>query len=139
MAFLFTGDIGEGVESDIIAGGFEVSSTILKVAHHGSKYSSSIKFLSEVRPKVAVISVGGDNPYGHPTQETLNRLKTINTEIYRTDVHGTVVVESNGTSYTISTSNKTPVGGNVSISCAHYNAGQLFFTFDEDLDELVAK
>lgn len=66
VSFLFTGDIGESVESDIMAEGFEVSSTILKVAHHGSKYSSSIEFLGEVRPKVAVISVGGDNPYGHP-------------------------------------------------------------------------
>lgn len=100
ISFLFTGDIGTGVEGVILAEGVEVSSTFLKVAHHGSKYSSSVEFLDAVRPEVAVISVGA-NSYGHPAQETVDRLRSANAEIYRTDQHGTIVVKTDGMNYNV--------------------------------------
>ncbi len=103
ISFLFTGDIGAQVEGDILAEGFEVSSTVLKVAHHGSKYSSALDFLTAVDPEVAVISVGADNPYGHPAQETLDKLASVGAEVYRTDLCGTIVIETDGTTYTVST------------------------------------
>jgi competence protein ComEC len=69
---------------------------VLKVAHHGSKYSSSQAFLNAVTPTYAVIQVGEDNTYGHPAPETLDRLAVVNAEVYRTDLHGTVVITSDG-------------------------------------------
>lgn len=85
---LYTGDVTEKVERVLAA---EVSSTvdILKVAHHGSKYSSSRNFLEALRPLLAVIEVG-KNSYGHPTQEVLSRLAGIGAGIFRTDHHGTI-------------------------------------------------
>ena len=59
--------------------------TILKVAHHGSKYSSDMEFLKKVMPAYSVISVGEDNSYGHPGTETINKLKSLNSKILRTD------------------------------------------------------
>jgi competence protein ComEC len=94
--FLFTGDIGSAAEGDILASGLSINADVLKVAHHGSKYSSSQAFLDAVTPAYAVISVGEDNTYGHPTQETLDRLAVVNAEVYRTDLHGTVVITSDG-------------------------------------------
>lgn len=68
---------------------------VLKAAHHGSKYSSSQKFLEAVRPKIAVISVG-KNSFGHPTQEALDRLKSVGAKILRTDEAGMIEVVSDG-------------------------------------------
>lgn len=61
---------------------------ILKVSHHGSRYSSSLEFLRLIRPSVAWISVGASNSYGHPTLQTLHRLKRLNIPILRTDRDG---------------------------------------------------
>ena len=72
-----------------------VAADVLKVAHHGSKYSSSADFLDAVGPKWAIISAG-ENSYGHPTQETLDRLAAAGALIWRTDRSGTVVVTSDG-------------------------------------------
>jgi beta-lactamase superfamily II metal-dependent hydrolase len=94
--FLFTGDIGSSAESAILASGESVAADVLKVAHHGSKYSSTSTFLNAVSPTYAVISVG-DNPYGHPAQETLDRLDAVGAEVYRTDLLATVVITSDGT------------------------------------------
>jgi beta-lactamase superfamily II metal-dependent hydrolase len=69
---------------------------VLKVGHHGSKYSSSSTFLSTVKPKYAVISVGKDNPYGHPSPLTLSKLKSIGAEILKTDEQGTITITSDG-------------------------------------------
>jgi competence protein ComEC len=102
FSVLLTGDIDKGVEGDILDNGFQVSSTVLKVAHHGSTYSSSPEFLEAVGPEVAVICVGAGNPYGHPADETLVALGSVGAEIYRTDLNGTVVVETDGITYAIS-------------------------------------
>lgn len=90
---LFTGDIPAEIEKSIIN---KINSgyTILKVAHHGSKYSSDMEFLKKAKPKYSVISVGKNNSYGHPGIETINRLKSLDSEILRTDISGEIEVFS---------------------------------------------
>ncbi len=100
IEILFTGDIGTSVESDILSRGSNIAAEILKVSHHGSKYASSAGFLAEVQPEEAVISVGS-NPYGHPHPETIARLLAIGARIWRTDVSCTVVVNSDGSTYSV--------------------------------------
>jgi len=78
----------------LLAENLQVDSDVLKVAHHGSKNSSSDDFLAAVSPLISVISVGVNNKYGHPNLETLNRLK--NSEILRTDLDGDIEILSNG-------------------------------------------
>ena len=68
---------------------------MLVASHHGSKYSSSEEFLKAVRPETAIICVG-DNSYGHPTEETLRRLSVAGAEIYRTDLHGNILITVHG-------------------------------------------
>jgi len=87
---LFTGDIGANIEKELLKT-YRSTIDILKVPHHGSKYSSSWDFLQVLKPKAAVIEVG-KNSYGHPTQEVLEKLKNIRASIYRTDLNGTVQV-----------------------------------------------
>lgn len=90
---LFTGDIGTKTESVLIESGMDIDCDILKVAHHGSKYSSSIEFINACSPEIAVISVGANNFYGHPAPETIERLETYGCEVFRTDQEGAVVME----------------------------------------------
>ena len=91
---LFTGDIGFKVEN-YLTENFDINSDILKVGHHGSKYSSGKKFLEAVNPKIVVIEVG-KNTYGHPTSQTLNGLASIGSQIFRTDQNGTIKLVING-------------------------------------------
>lgn len=91
-SFLFMGDAETENEKSC---SWE-NATVLKVGHHGSNTSSSASFLKQVQPEISVIMVGEDNDYGHPTQEILNRLEKINTEIYRTDEDGTILITSDG-------------------------------------------
>ncbi|MBI2037136.1 MAG: MBL fold metallo-hydrolase [Candidatus Liptonbacteria bacterium] len=86
---LFTGDIASNIERRLPPG--ELIADILKVPHHGSKYSSGKEFLERVGPKAAFIEVG-KNTYGHPTSDALARLAAIGSRIFRTDRDGTVVV-----------------------------------------------
>ncbi len=69
---------------------------VLKVGHHGSNTSSTERFLNQVKPEIAIISVGVNNQYNHPSIEELNRFKNLNTTIYRTDENGSLLLESNG-------------------------------------------
>ncbi|MDO8548303.1 MAG: MBL fold metallo-hydrolase [bacterium] len=78
----------------------DLKSTILKVGHHGSRFSSEDSFVSEVAPQIAVISVGAKNSYGHPTKQVLNTLASHNIETLRTDQKGTVVCTSNAIQFT---------------------------------------
>ena len=78
--------------------GVNLKADVLKVAHHGSSYSTSTHFLQAVSPRYAVISAGKDNQYGHPTQSVLNRLQKAGTGTLRTDEAGTIVIKSDGTS-----------------------------------------
>ena len=89
-SFLFTGDFPTEEDEKIFQSGVNLSARILKVAHHGSKYATSTAFLEQVQPQEAVISVGKNNRYGHPTVEVLNRLKKENIKILRTDQLGDI-------------------------------------------------
>lgn len=85
---LFTGDIGKKNEK-YLADNFDIRADILKVGHHGSKYSSSDYFLKAVNPKISAIEVG-KNSYGHPTKEVLERLALVGSRIFRTDQNSIV-------------------------------------------------
>jgi len=98
--FLFTGDAETASENDMITSKTLPQADVLKVGHHGAKTSSSLNFLKVVKPKYAVISVG-KNAYGHPTADVLNRFKLTKTAVLRTDQSGSIVIQGNGTSYTI--------------------------------------
>ena len=96
FSILFTGDIEEIAEQKIAKEcKDELKSTILKVAHHGSKTSSINYFINLVNPKIALIGVGKDNKFGHPNEEVLNRLESLGTKIYRTDERGEIVIKVN--------------------------------------------
>lgn len=101
-SFLFTGDAEREEEQEILNAGYDLSSTILKVGHHGSKNSTTYPFLREVMPKYAVISVG-DNNYGHPTEDVLSRLRDADVKVYRTDMQGDIIATSDGKTVTITT------------------------------------
>ena len=95
-SFLFTGDMTADVEKELIEDGENVKCDVLKVGHHGSSGSSCYQFLYEAEPKIAVISCGRDNDYGHPHEETLGRLKDAGVTVYRTDELGSIVIFSDG-------------------------------------------
>ncbi|MBE6146412.1 MAG: MBL fold metallo-hydrolase [Firmicutes bacterium] len=97
--YLFTGDTTEEVEKTILDK--DINIDILKVAHHGSKYSSCEQFLTLATPEYAIISAGEGNSYGHPEQETLDRLKKHTNKIYVTKDLGTIVLTSDGTTIKI--------------------------------------
>ncbi len=90
------GDAQENAEADICANGIDISADVLKVGHHGSKTSTSESLLKKVNPKYAVISVGKGNSYGHPTIETLQRLKDSSVQYFRTDEQGIIIATSDG-------------------------------------------
>ena len=102
-SFLFTGDAEMDSEREMLDKGFDLDADVLKVGHHGSTSSTSQDFLDAVSPEYVVIFVGEDNIYGHPHQETLDKLNAAGIEIYRTDLHGTIVFTSDGTNLNVTT------------------------------------
>ena len=90
---LFTGDIGKDTEKHLIEDSVALDCDILKVAHHGSKYSSTAEFIEACSPRIAVISVGANNFYGHPAPATIERLESYGCNVFRTDREGAVVLE----------------------------------------------
>ncbi len=90
--YLFMGDSEKKVENSRDWNKVNV----LKVGHHGSNTSSTERFLNQIRPEFAIISVGLNNKYHHPSTEVLNRFKNLNTSIYRTDEDGSLLLESDG-------------------------------------------
>jgi len=95
-SFLFTGDISESIEQKLAEGGTDLDSDVLKVSHHGSKYATIDEFLAKVSPEIAVIEVGKDNSFGHPTPEVLDRLVKYGIDILRTDQNGDIKIISDG-------------------------------------------
>lgn len=89
---LLTADSGDQTEKELLARGWVEDVDVIKVGHHGSKYSSSQAFLEAFDPEIAVISVG-KNSYGHPTSEVLERLRSVGAKIKRIDELGNVVVD----------------------------------------------
>lgn len=97
VSLLFTGDATAEAEQKMLDAGLNLQSNVLKVGHHGSRTSTSQPFLDAVNPSYAVISVGVGNVYGHPHNETLQRLDSKGIVTYRTDVLGTIVFIIDGT------------------------------------------
>ncbi|MHB1334846.1 MAG: DUF4332 domain-containing protein [Candidatus Humimicrobiaceae bacterium] len=95
-SFLFTGDAQNQEENQILSKGYDLSSQVLKVGHHGSASSSGVNFLKAVSSTIGVISCGENNSYGHPDNQTLQNLTSVNAVIYRTDLAGSIIIESGG-------------------------------------------
>ena len=106
-SFLFMGDAEEYSEDMMIAANYLLEADVIKISHHGSSGSSSLRFLEAVNPKYAVISCGKNNAYGHPNQDTLNTLKNKSIELYRTDLQGTIICTSDGRTIQFSTKRST--------------------------------
>lgn len=96
VSFLLEGDAEAKSEKEMLKSGAEVRADVLKVAHHGSNSSTSPAFLSMVKPKYAVISLGADNEYHHPHPTTLAKLKKAGADILRSDERGTIVFTTDG-------------------------------------------
>jgi competence protein ComEC len=125
--FLFTGDSEEPTERALVAAGLG-QCDVLKVAHHGSNHSSTDTFLAAVQPDIAVISVGTGNRYGHPGEETMDRLEKTGATIYRTDLNGQITllsdgkkieVETKGASKLKAVATTTPAGARPAPTGAH--------------------
>jgi len=99
-SFLFTGDAERLEEQKILDSGYTLKSTVLKVGHHGSGSSTTYPFLREVMPEYAVISVGENNSYGHPAEDTISRLRDADVKVFRTDMQGDVICTSDGETVT---------------------------------------
>ncbi|HWQ90021.1 MAG TPA: MBL fold metallo-hydrolase [Desulfitobacteriaceae bacterium] len=102
-SFLFEGDAQSLSELEMVKAGYDLKADVLRVGHHGSQTSCSDIFLAKVQPKYAVISVGRENSYGHPSQATLDKLYQYGVKVYRTDQSGTIISESDGTNISIYT------------------------------------
>lgn len=102
-SFLFTGDLGSNKEKEILNSGVNIKADVLKVGHHGSSYSTASLFLDKVNPSFAAISVGKNNIYKHPATSTLEKLNKKGIKVYRTDLDGTILFESNGKDISVST------------------------------------
>ena len=107
VAVLLLGDVGAGIERSILSRLTPARRRVLKVAHHGSRTSTSRELLEHWRPQIAIISSGRGNTFGHPAPEVLRRLESFGAAIYRTDLDGEVTVETDGTQVQV----RTYVGG----------------------------
>lgn len=97
FSMLFTGDIEKVAEEKVLKNidNDLLNADILKVAHHGSKTSSTEEFINVVKPRIALIGVGKNNKFGHPNEDVLNRLSNYGTKIYRTDENGEISISIN--------------------------------------------
>ncbi len=104
LSLLFPGDIENEEELELLDWKQELRSCILKVPHHGSSESADQTFLEHIQPRVAIISVGENNRFGHPASSTVEFLQSLKTRIYRTDRDGSVTITSDGQNFTVSPS-----------------------------------
>ncbi|MBU9721479.1 MBL fold metallo-hydrolase [Bacillus alkalicola] len=102
VKFILTGDV-EHSERDIINRGYDLEADFFQLGHHGSSTSNTQAFLDAIKPDVAIYSAGANNSYGHPHVEVVNRLKNMDILLYGTDIHGSIIVKTDGQSYTIHT------------------------------------
>lgn len=103
IIFLFTGDAEEKAEKAMINSALPLDAHILQLGHHGSSTSSSAEFLDEVSPEIGIYSAGAENSYGHPHSEVVDRFDSRDIPLYGTDVHGNIIVRTDGESYSVST------------------------------------
>ena len=102
-SFMFSGDAEKEAEKEMVLSGSLGHADVYKVGHHGSNTSSSKDFLDIIKPDYAVISCGAENSYGHPHREVMDRLLKYTQNIYRTDLHGNIIFESDGKDLKVST------------------------------------
>jgi competence protein ComEC len=103
FSMLFTADAGYAAEQCLLSGGYELESTVLKVGHHGSRYSTSTDFLKRVNPRLALISAGYGNRFGLPAPRTVSMLASRGISLYRTDRDGTIELVSDGVNWSVAT------------------------------------
>lgn len=103
VRFIFTGDAGVKQEQEMIDSGTNLDAEVLHLGHHGSNTSTSPSFLEAVAPEVAIYSAGADNSYGHPHAEVIAAAENAGAKVYGTDVNGTILVKTDGKSYTVET------------------------------------
>ncbi len=98
FSMMLAGDAEDQSEHRLLTKELDLSSKVLKVSHHGSKYATSADFLNRVKPEVAIISCGAWNRYGHPSQAVLDRLRAANANVklYRTDLQGEITITTRG-------------------------------------------
>lgn len=104
--FLFTGDLEEIAETELVFANVLQDVDVLKVAHHASRHGSMESFLDEIEPEIAIYTAGEGNSYGHPHSEAIDRLREIGAKIYGTDIHGTITVVTDGSDYSVVTENE---------------------------------
>ncbi|WP_053074999.1 MBL fold metallo-hydrolase [Ornithinibacillus californiensis] len=119
VKFLFTGDADTNAEKRMMNAGFTIDADILQLGHHGSSTSSDHSFVNAVSPDVAIYSAGADNSYGHPHREIVSLMNNAGIELYGTDVHGTIIVTTDGKDYSI----KTKKDGTVTPKSSETNSG----------------
>ena len=102
-SFIFTGDAEASSEAAMCNSGIDLDCDVLVPGHHGSATATSWDFLQKTVPEYAVISCGQDNQYGHPDKDTMDKLESMDIQVYRTDKQGTITVTSDGTNLTWST------------------------------------
>lgn len=103
IAFLFTGDADKDAEMAMLQSGIDVEADFLQLGHHGSNTSSHPSFIDAVHPRVAIYSAAEDNSYGHPNPEVVSLIQNRGIDLYGTDVHGTIIVTTDGKDYRIET------------------------------------
>ncbi len=96
FSLVLSGDCEKEAEALVEQSGEDLSANVIKVGHHGSATSSTADFLMRVKPTIAVVSVGENNLYGHPANDTLTRLQNVGAKIYRTDKNGAVMIDTDG-------------------------------------------
>ncbi len=96
ISFLICGDATYRSEIEMLESGIDLDSDVYLVSHHGSSTSSTTRFLEAVTPRISIISVGADNTYGHPTRKVLKRLKMAETDVFRTDILGDIIMKTDG-------------------------------------------
>lgn len=101
--FIFTGDAGKDEEVQMINRNIDINAAILRLGHHGSNTSTDSAFIEAVKPEVAIYSAGANNSYGHPHPDVVTRVQDAVVDLYGTDVHGTIIVTTDGNTYDIST------------------------------------
>ena len=102
-SFMLSGDVERPIERRMVADNELSKADVLKVAHHGSKTSTTEPFLDAVQPQFAIISVGADNSYGHPNEEVIERLREHHVAVFRTDEDGLITIRSDGRRFWLDT------------------------------------
>lgn len=109
VAFIFTGDAEAETEEAMIERGHNLRAQLLKLGHHGSNTSSSQAFLDAVQPEVVIYSAADGNAYGHPHDEVIERLEAMAVPVYGTDLHGTIIVTTDGETYAVDSEHEATV------------------------------